>query len=98
MEMSSGRARGMFEVDSFYTQGFLSGDGLSIPVDGLPLLRRPIDQYRLANYVFKRQELPLVRVPGVVAIISQDEQLPLGNDPIAVIGRRTGNVRLREGD
>ena len=84
----------MFEVDSFYTQGFLSGDGLSITFDGLPLWRGQIDQYRLANYVFKRQELPLMRVPGVVAIISQDEQLSLGNDPIAVIGRWTGNVRF----
>src|SRR5512134_3655911 len=98
MGMGLWMARGMFEDDSFYTQRLLSSDdSMSIVVDRLPLFRGPVDQHSFANDILNRQELPLVRVAGVIAVIAKHEQLFLRYDPITVISRWAGNIRFCQG-
>jgi hypothetical protein len=88
----------MFQDGSFYTQRFLSSEAcLFIGIDHLPLFRGPVDHHRFANDILNWQELPLMGIPGVITIISKNEQLALGHDPIAIISRRAGNIRFSAG-
>src|SRR6185436_600988 len=72
----------------------LSDQHLIGVVDDLPIGWRPVYENRLADHILKRQEVPLMRIARIVAVIAKHEQITFGNRPLTEIKRVLGDIRF----